>query len=69
MSDSELVDRIEVRLFVYLRDVGEKRDSGRKLNWKERELRHGSSGAETPSAAEKKTFRQDSGNERKSQPR
>jgi hypothetical protein len=34
MSDSELVDRIEVRLFVYLRDVGEKRDSGRKLNWK-----------------------------------
>jgi hypothetical protein len=29
-----LVDRIDVRLFVYLRDVGEKRDSGRKLNWK-----------------------------------
>jgi hypothetical protein len=36
VCDSELVDRIEVRLFVYSRDVGEKiRDSGRKARLEE----------------------------------
>jgi hypothetical protein len=67
---------------LFTRATGEKRDSGfgkksetgrgfgrSPVPGKEREFRNGSSGAETPSAAEKKTFRQDSGNEKKSQPK
>jgi hypothetical protein len=75
---SELFDRIEVRLFVYPRDVGEKRGSQRKARLEKDsegappQGKNGSFAMSHPGRRRLPRLRRkhlDSGNEKKSQPR